>query len=208
MRLTNRDKVLILVLPAIVIVGGYGYWINSNTGKQTELARLQKSVDDATKNTPSQEELLTARAQQMSAAAAVRKLETELNQEKQRWESSGNQVFNPATRNERVGRLNYVLNRHNLALLADVPGDAPVSGGNTEVKTPPALEAFAKTLAEKSPQFKPKTWRVRLYGRYPDVVRALSELAEGEVLCVPIGLTMKEWDIRKPAQEWTLLVWI
>jgi hypothetical protein len=203
-KLTNRDKVLLVVLPAIVIAGGYGYWINSSTGRQAELTRLQKSVEDANRSAPTQEELLAARSQFNTANYAARKLETELAQEKQRWESSGGQVFNPATRNERVGRLNNVLVRHGLALLADAPAD----GGTTELKPPPALEAFAKSLAEKSPQAKPKPWRVRLYGSYPDVMKALTELAEGEALCVPIGLTMKEWDIGKPAQEWTLLVWI
>jgi hypothetical protein len=207
-KLTNRDKVLLVVLPAVVIVGGYGYWINSSSGRQTELTRLQKSVEDANRSAPTQEELLAARYQSKATSDHVQKLEKELAQEKQRWESSGGQVFNPATRNERVTRLNNLLVGNGLTLIADAPGDAAQTGGTTEVRTPPALEAFAKQMAERSPPLKPKTWRVRLYGRYPDMMRALTQLAEGEALCVPIGLTMKEWDISKPAQEWTLLVWI
>ena len=142
----------------------------------------------------------------MSLNSAVRKLETDLAQEKKHWEVSAGEVFNPATRNQRVERLNALLVGYGLTLIGDAPAESGT--GANDVRTSPALEAFAKGIAERSPQLKPQTWRVRLYGRYPSVLRALEHLAAEEILCIPVGLTMKEWDLNAPGQEWTLLVWI
>jgi hypothetical protein len=206
-KLTNRDKVLVLIVPAIFIVGGYAWWINSAGGKQKEVSRLRDEIDKAIKAAPPAGAIEKEQARVMELRAGVRQLETALALDKSGWDSFVGQVFNPATRQERVGKLNALLHSFGLTLLGDEPADVAAAAGSAS-RPSAALEAFGKAIGERSPQFKPTMWRIRLYGRYPNLVRALNRLADGETLCVLIGLTMAEWDINAPAQEWTLLVWI
>jgi hypothetical protein len=203
--MTNRDKLLILVVPAVLVVGGYGFWINSSNGKQTEVSRLQQSVNKAAGTAPPPEQVAAQKMLVQSLNANLRKLEGDLAQEKRDWDAFASQAFNPATRAERVRKLNALLRDQGLTLLGDEPAEG---GGGRGDRPSAALEAFGKAVAERSPQTKPKTWRVRLYGRYGSLARALSHLSLREALCVPVGLTMKEWDVNSPAQEWTLIVWI
>ena len=242
MQLTNRDKVLVWVIPAVSIVVGYGLWINGvyglsmlpGAGKQTDLTRLQKQVSDAAKTAPAEEEVQKQKAHQMSLAFKAHQLETDLAQVKKRWEASVGQAFNPATRNDRVAGINAVLAGHGLMLLGDAPAEGGAAMENTSAvsyrrggvavqaaddwavsgeagaaaKVSPSLEAFAKAVTERSPQLKPRMWRIRLFGRYTDLAQALDQLSGGDALCVPVGLTMDHWDVNNRGQEWTLLIWI
>lgn len=203
MQLTERDKILSLIIPAALVIAVYGFWFNSS--KQGELSRLRKAVADAKRAAPPEEDLLRQRARLGKTKYLLDSREQELAKKKQYWDEAAG-CFDPATRTRRLERLNRVLVRHGLHLVKD----SPVGGGQNlpEGRISPALQAFAKELAKPDGKRTPSLWWIRLEGRYPDVLAALKHLAEGEPLAVPIGLSMKANGIGAPVQEWMLLVWM
>ena len=55
---------------------------------------------------------------------------------------------------------------------------------------------------------KPQLRHLHFQGNYLDVKSVLQELAQGELLAIPVGLTMKQMKNSDDRREWTLLVWI
>lgn len=70
------------------------------------------------------------------------------------------------------------------------------------------MDKLARQMAESAHGQQPQLWRLRLYAQFPEMLRALDELANGEVVAIPVALIMKETRKNSLAHEWLLLVWI
>jgi hypothetical protein len=202
MQMTERDKILTLVLPATLIIAVYGFWFNAS--KQRELTGLQKSLSAAVRSAPPEEELLRQRARAAKLQHLLAAQEKDLARKKQYWEEATGSL-DPATRPRRLEQLHRVFLRHGLHLV----GDAPAEGGNlgSDARISPALQAFSRALTEASHRT-PVLWSIRVDGGYPELLAALKELAEGQPLGMPVGLSMKTGGIGSPVQKWVLLMWI
>ncbi len=204
MTLTARDKVLVLFLPAILIGAGYGFWFNAR--KLDEFAKLQRALADAQTAMPTPTQVLERKARLQQVVPEVRDLEAKNGRERDRWQALVGRCADTTGRNERLEQLTRLLADFDLDLLEGGPAD--VGKPNHEVKAPASLDALAKQIGESPNGHKPQSWRLRLSGNYLDLARALDRLAGGDLMVIPIGLTMKEARSRDGRREWVLLMWI
>jgi hypothetical protein len=203
MTLSERDKRVVLILPAILVVAGYGWFCFA--GKHAESTRLEKSLEEARLRVPTREQL---QAQQRHLTLLQRDIagqQKELEAARQKWLAAAGQCAVSALRNERIEKLTSLLHRHGLSLIED--GEAGTAR-DKEAKAPTALEPLAQQMGQISGQSPPQLRRIRLQGRYGDMLRALQALGQGEVLAIPVAVTMKAAAEGVDQREWTLLVWI
>lgn len=202
MKLTERDKVLVLVVPAFMVAAAYGWLVMP--GKRDELKRAETSLERARAAAPSASQLFAEQAALTGLSAQIDRQQKELLATRERWHAAVGRCADPARRNERIQKLTGLLARCELSFVEDT--ETP--DGGKDHKLSPALEGLTQQIAKLSGNQKPQLRRVRFLGRYLDVHKALGELNRGEVLAIPVGLTMKEAPPATDRQEWTLLVWI
>jgi hypothetical protein len=202
MNLTARDKFLAMFLPSIMVVAVYGwYWF---TPTQAAWTQAVKSLDAArTANPGLKNQVLQAQAQLTVVNRDLQKYEGEKKAAHQAWDVAAGRCHDARLRNDRIEKLNGLLAHRNLRLLEDSEADSGKDG-----KVVPGLEGLAVQMATLAAAPKPQTRKIRMVGRYLDVVAALEDLTEGDVLAIPIGLSMKEAPLTGGLREWTLIVWI
>jgi hypothetical protein len=200
--MTQRDKFLAMVLPAGLILLGYGGWYRFST-KSAELAATRKALDEAERTAPRPDLLRLQERQLAIIPAEIDKWQGDLKLAFERWEAVAGKCASAEERNERIERLTGLLNRHKITVVTDGEAD-PSKGG----KLPQALENLAKQFAETAKNHKPQLRQLHLEGSYFDVHGVLQELVLGDVLAIPVGLTMKPSKESDAKLHWTLLVWI
>ena len=188
MTLTNREKALVAFLPAVLVLIPYGFWINAP--KQKEVTALERNLANAVKTAPTLQKLNETKYRLAKLQAEILRLETNILKEKKRWESLGAQCSDARLRNRRRVKLTQLLSRHGLDIIEEGPNDS--TGADRNLKPSAAMDKLAKQLAESANGRPPQLWRLRLYAEYPEMLRALNELSTGEVIAIPVALTMKE----------------
>lgn len=199
-QLSERDKMLAMILPALVIGLVYGFFVLR--GKVTELTRAQATL--AKSKPPSAAEIAVKRGEVAKAAAEMQTLEAKLAVVQKKWGYETAFCAAGTQRLERVEKLTNLMNKYHLTSLEDSAGD---TGSAKDGRASPALESMMKKIAHLSDTQKPHLRRIRFIGRFVDVHDALEELAKGPVLAIPVGLSMKTTK-HAELREWTLLVWL
>jgi len=201
MKTSNRDKILILFLPSLLVAVLYWQWIASPLG--AEVTKASKELA-ALKSRPPAEPLI------MMKTAQVSKLHEELAQcqkDKQQleaqWQALAGINHGTGRRPDKIETLTAVLNQYGLIILeqaqAETSKDANLPGG---------LNAVVQRLKDTAGPRKPEVWRYRVQGSYAGLLRVLHQLSSGEAAVVPLSVTMKETDLHSDVREWTLLLWI
>ena len=198
---TNREKMLMLILPAALILGLYGFKLSGlrtrHTGAEAALAAAQKT-------TPTLAQFQVERKRVADLNAELADIENQNRDWLSRWRKLQDDRSTDSTlRIEAVEDLTALLNHNRLTLIDEEPAE-----GTNVGKLPAALEHVATLLKEKNPEIKPQLWRVRFDGRYEDVLRALEELSETEPLAIPVHLQMDEAKLSTETRHWTLYLWI
>ena len=198
--MTNREKKLVLVLPAVAVIGAYGYFFL--TPKFREVSAAEKELDQlkgqAAPNATDDRAKLTAIAREIEAdAKSVEAL-------RKRWDAAVGRTGAPLPgRPERIARLNQLLDRAGLQIIDGSDSDA-AKGGSLH----PGIDALAKEIGDGFGQPPPRVRVVRFHGRYGEVAAAMRTLAGGTVAAIPLGLTMKPDAATPNLLEWTLHVWV
>jgi hypothetical protein len=199
MNFTNRDKLLMLLLPAMAISFGYFGWVGYR--KQNELLSRRNDVAKAQRDVPPAELL---RQRQMEVAKLSREIDKYHQDEaasRQAWDELAAKCASAEQRNERIEKLSSLLKSQRLVLMEDAEPDT-----SKAVHLSKTVDELGKLLASKT--LKPQLRQLHFYGGYPEVHNVLQELARGPVLAIPVSLTMKQSLRLKDRREWTLLVWI
>jgi hypothetical protein len=202
--MTPREQKLVLILPAMGVIAIYGlFWFRPQIAKK---ASAEREAVAARAKAPLMAEI---QAQQAKLQAVQR----ELNQESQefaavdkRWRAAAGKDDRLPSRPQRIERLTEMFAQAGLHVIE--AGDVE---SIREGKALPALDATARDLAELSENQQPRRWQVRFRGTYADVFATLDKLAAGEIIAVPLGLTMKTIKGAAPDtdwREWTLQVWV
>ncbi|HEX3657832.1 MAG TPA: hypothetical protein VHV55_18725 [Pirellulales bacterium] len=198
---TNREKVLVLVFPAILILGVYGLKLS---GIRTRLTAATASLESAKKSVPAP---AAVQAEQIRIADLNRQLadvEKQTADWDQQWhELQATRAVDSHARIEAIEGLTALLNRNRLDLQEGGPAEA-----NESARLPKELDEVIKLLAEKKTEVRPQLWRVRFTGRYADVLDALEELQTAEPLAVPVHLQMTNASLETDQRSWTLYLWI
>jgi hypothetical protein len=199
MKLTERDKWIALVLPAALVALGYGFWYRSAVHPEVLKAGQAHAAAVANQVSPAslarqRQQVEAARAKLKATEARKADLDRQAAELCGQWTSSGRQL---AADHELV----TLFATHRLDLV-----DESVAKG--ESRLPRSLSVALERLGWSSG----KGGQVRAFklaGSYPQVLRAIQELAgRRECLAIPIGLSMAEADLSIHTREWMLLVWM
>jgi chromosome segregation ATPase len=198
---TNREKMLILVLPAAVILIMYSFKLSDLNTRHTS---AQTSLAAAEQTKPTAEQFQVEHKQIADLNREMAEIENQNRDWQARWQKLQDDRSTDSTiRIEAIEDLTALLNRNHLDLIDEEPAE-----GNDGGKLPMALERVATLLKDKKPEVKSQLWRVRFDGRYEDVMRALEELNDTEPLAIPVHLQMGEAKISTATRRWTLYLWI
>jgi hypothetical protein len=198
---TSREKVMMVVMPAALILGIYSFKL---PGFRDRMTAATASVAGAQKNLPVP---AAVQAEQRRIADLNRQLgdvEKQTGEWEAQWrELQATRAVDSHARIEAIEGLTALLNRNRLELQEGGPAEA-----NESARLPKELDEVIKLLAEKKTQVRPQLWRVRFTGRYTDVLDALEELQTAEPLAVPVHLQMTNASLETDQRSWTLYLWI
>jgi hypothetical protein len=200
-KMTQRDQNLAVILPSMLVILVYGMFFFRD--KVADCKRAAKGLADAEAKAPGAEQIAGQQRLLFMANQELHAAQTKLEEMQRQWRYATCFCGTGSLRNERVRKLTNLLNKNGLQPMEDDEAD----GGAKDTKSSSCADSLAKTITRLAPAQKPQLRRIRFNGRYAEVLQVLQELANGDVLAVPVGLTMKTTPdpVRR---EWTLLVWI
>lgn len=200
--MTERDKVLALILPAAITAVFYVMFYGRSAEESLATAQKELIAARASAIAPAQ---IDAERMTMAKLAEEFKVNKERQQRlEQRLVELAAQVGKGASRAEKIERLSEILKRHGLAMIEEAPEDE----GAASSKRPPSLVKVNKRINVKGETEQIRLWRVHFVGPFVDALAALREVADNETLGVTLSLEMRETDSTTRVRSWTLLIWI
>lgn len=204
MKLSQRDKLIVVLVPALGIFTIYGWLIYPR--KQAAWTNTLAVVRDAQAKFPAlHDKVMQTQAKVPIANSRLKSLENDKQQARQAWERAAASCTDAKRRNERIEKLNRILAARKLRVIEDAEAEAEAS---KDGRLAPLVESLSQELAAMSAQAKPHLRKVRMEGQYLDVLAALDDLANRDVVAIPVALTMKPGRLTSTLREWLLLVWI
>jgi hypothetical protein len=198
-KLTERDKTLAMLMPALTILLVFGLFFVR--GKAGELKRANDVLAKA--KAPNQAEMAAKLGERARVIQETNALQEKLVSLQKKWGYETGFCASGCPRHDRVEKLTNLLNKHHLTSMEDSEAEA----GGKDTKVSPSLDSLIQKIGQLSSAQKPQLRRIKFNGRFADVHHALEELATGEMVAIPVGLTMKTTD-DPDRREWTLLVWL
>ncbi len=196
--MTQRDKVLLIVLPALVILIVYGWAFTK--APMARLKALAIQVETAREKAPKQLDIEAERARAKrlqrdldKGRAELQPLREELGRLTASWTNSTERL---------VGNdmLSALWSKHGLLLQEQL-----VLTNETAVT--PALQMLAdRARATLGHGRYPVLWEVRLQGAFLGMLDALEELSRSDIAAVPVALEMSE-NPRSPGKAWKIRLW-
>ena len=197
-QLTRREIRLLVVLPAVLVVGVYAFFfarpqsaLISGVRQQTAIARQKPVSGDELKSIRQQVSLLK---EQIKSRAATRQ---SLILPKQ-WTS-------PSGRLDAMAAISSVFDSHSLYIVRT----AHVADGPGNSMAPKSLRDFADAVAKEGHSPVPQVWQVDVLGAYGDVLAALRALDRCNAFIVPLGISMDPISEDEPKyRRWSLWFWV
>lgn len=202
MKITDRQRWLVLVLPTVLVVACYAWWYHASMRPVT--ARLQQDYETAVGGQLSP----LAVAEQRRQADAPRQEIEALQQKKKALDSQAAQLCgelaDPARQLEANKALMDLFVRNELNLV----DEAPLQGEGA-VKLPKSLAAALARVGWSAQSGGGQVRAFKLTGRFSQVLKAIEELADRQpCVAIPIGLSMAQADLTVNERQWTLVVWM
>ena len=196
MSLSNREKWLLTLVPAVLILGVAGWFFIRPVSAQTkkvrdQLAEMTSSDQSAKLWAQAKRDLDEARR----AADAEQSRLTSLASQIEAQQSNGSGQKNVVATTDLVD----LLTRHQLVLVEE----SDVS--QAELSLSNAARTVMNQLTEGDAN---RYRRLRIVGSYANVLAALTELSESSIACIPLRLSMDRVNPQLTARSWTLVVWI
>ena len=201
MKLTDREKLVLPILPFGIVMGVFSWWFN--LVQRPRLVAAQHEHREALAHQVSPAQLAR---QQMEVTRWTHELEG-LEKQKAALDRQAGELCGQLAAESRhlhARQLNDLLARHGLELLDESP---TVRGA--QVQLPKSL-ADALERLQAAPQAKLTQVRcLRFSGRFMQVLEAIRELAQSpSPPGIPISLTMTEANPAAALRTWTLVVWM
>ena len=201
MKQTRRERGLVLLFPALLLLVGYVY--TSNSSLRREITARQEQIGKVRAAAPSLADVALQQAQVQKLRAEVQDWERRRDAARAELDVLAAGGGSVRGRGEAVAALNEMFQKHHLHV--EEAGAAVVSG--TDAVVPPGLSAILDCL-KHSPKFRPpQLYKVKFVGRYPDVAGALRQVVE-DGLAFPVQLKMDESNPNTEYRVWTLHVWL
>jgi hypothetical protein len=190
---TQREKLLILIVPSLAVLAIYVNWF---------AMPLQKDIDNANNQLNGLKSKVGSPVVLVQKGARLVQLNNEVKQLQEQqvelerdWKTLAG-VDGP--RSPKIEQLTDLLRLHGLSVIEQTLETG--KDGTVSV----ALDPVVKRMGDRKPQL----WRFRVRGTYASMFQALKELTKGEPAVTPLGLTMKEAPLYSDVREWSLMVWI
>ncbi len=195
---TRRDKILLVVLPALLILIVYAFAFTK--APLERLRAITAQVDAARAGAPSEADIVAerARATRLSrdlerAKAELQPLKEELGRLTASWTNSTERLLGN-------DMLSTLWSKHGLLLQEQL-----VLTNDTSVT--PALQQLAdRARATLGHGRYPVLWEVRLQGGFLNMLDALDELSRSDIAAVPVALEMSD-NVRMSGKAWKLRLW-
>jgi hypothetical protein len=204
MKLSSRERLLVLLLPLTVVLGGYAWWFN--VFQRPKMAEFQKDHSAAVANAISPATLMEQRAALAQAQRGFQALEERRNALRQEAGQLSGTCPNPTHSHRAEEELTALFQRYRLQLIEE----APAAKGDS-ARLPKALTDAVSRLTPAPPGGSEHVRSFKVSGRFLDLLAAVRDLAADETPPgVPIGLSMDEVDAtwQSDSRVWTLLVWM
>jgi len=194
MKLTARDRKLVIVLPALALVIGYCWRFDG--GPNGRIRQLRQQIARARETPISPFDSLQYEAQLAQATRELAAVEAETIKIR----SALADPIAPSS-NKAAEQVAALLPRHHLALLEQA--------GLTTVpkEISPSLQRLATQAGATNGAERAAFWRVKFVGTYLDTVAALDELAAADFRVIPASLMMADGP-SQGAKTWTLVLWM
>jgi hypothetical protein len=195
---TQRDKVLLMILPAIIILTAYG-WFYTKAPNQ-RIRKLSDQVAAARAKEPKKIELQAEEARGLQKQAELERVTKELAPIKEELERLTAAWTNSTERLVANDALAALFTKHNLVLLEQTMV-------TNQVKLSPALQELTdKANKNLGPGRYPVLWEVRLQGGFLSMLDALEDLARSDLAAIPMTLEMGDTPTQ-PGKSWKLRLW-
>ncbi len=217
MEQSNRDRILAMLLPAILV--GVGYFLFFNEQKSLDEARAGLQAAQIAAVGPEAVGLQRMKLAELQKEDGELKAATTMLMERRKELASVGSI-SPVMRTQALRKLSGMLWERGLFPFEE----SSLQGESTRLS--PSFDGVLKTLAGPPAgtavnPFSPppvassnniggeqRVWRIRFYGRYADVLETLEALRDSDSPIIPISLTMSESRTETQWRSWTLLLWI
>lgn len=195
---TERERVMICILPALGILLVYGWFFSRVPLRR--LKSLNAQVQAAHERTPRPSDVEAERARGLMLEKELLRVQSDLARAREELSRRMASWTNQSDRLTGNDRLSQLWTRHGLRLREQVP--VPDDGALS-----PALQQLVdRARSALGSGQHPVLWQVRLHGEYLSMLRALEDLARSEVAAVIVSLQMSD----EPGQNgkaWKLQIW-
>lgn len=194
---TPRERLLIMLLPALIVVGGYVLVY----ARDKELETARAGLEAARKSAVLYTDVIDAQDKVDAARAKLDGLKKEKADLEARWKKLGSVNDRAAhDRNHTVKEVSRMLRDCGLHKIDESVADDEL---------PPSFQSVLTQLnGGQLPQGSRRLLKVRVLGRYAEVLEALELLRDSGSPVIPIGITMSDIRPDTPYRSWILLLWI
>jgi len=203
MKRTPREQAILLLLPMMIVLMGYGWWYRfAEWPKQTN---AQRAHQDALARAVTPAALGQARL----AVTTLTEEGKQLARQREQLEAASRQVVQPALAAQRIAAeeaLTDLFQRHDLRLIEVGKRDSA-----SDARPPAALRQAYTRLGQKPNEEAGEARRYQLAGRFLDVLGMVRDLAgQDRPPGIPIGLAMAEAQPEQPGARrvWILTLWM
>jgi hypothetical protein len=196
--ITRRDKVLLVIVPALFIIIVYAYAFTKAPIQR--LKALNAQVEAARTKAPRKIDVEAERVRGIlltrdleKARAELKPLREELGRLTSSWTNSTDRLMGS-------DMLSALWVRHGLKLQEQ-------TALTNQAILAPALQQLAdRARATLGPGRYPVLWEVQLQGGYMNMLDALDELSRSDVAAVPVALEMSDTP-NQPGKSWKIRLW-
>jgi hypothetical protein len=204
MKLTPRERLLVLLLPLTVVLAGYAWWFNMF--QRPKMTKIQKDHAAASAAAIQPMALMEQRAALAQTRREIKALEERRNAQRQEAGQLSGTRPDPHQTHQAAEELTAIFRRHRLQLIEE----GPAGRGDTG-RLPKALTDAVSRLGPAPSSGSEQVRSFKLSGRFLDLLNAVRDLTDDDTPPgVPIGLSMDEVDAtwQSESRVWTLLVWM
>jgi len=199
---TPRERNLLLVFPALLLLIAYVYTWNSSLQREIKAKRGQ--VDKVRAAAPSLADVAMEQAKVRKLQAEVKEWERRAGAAQADLDSLAACCGSLQDRSAAVGALNEVFREHRL----HIEEEGAASGGNADQQVVSGpLRAALDRLKQSRRYRPPQLFKIKFVGRYADVALALRTVVD-DGLAFPVQIQMDESNLDTEYRVWTLHVWI
>jgi len=198
-QVSARDRIFLLVLPALVIFITYSYVLTK--APNARIKKLTVELEAVQRARPSAEAIAQQQSAQKAATQRVAQARRELDPIREALNKQMDAWQDRSRRIQANDDLAVLWRQHDLTLIEQSAVPATDAGVTPLVER---LQQQTRTLLNR--EFGPVLWEVRLEGGFPGMKDAMEEISSTDLPVIPVSLEMQ----RKPQSTtkiWTVRLW-